>query len=62
MLLADIGGPERMRVSEALGSVLLEPARAATPLPVFDNSQMDGFAVRAADVSPGVALPVVARI
>ncbi|WP_290717240.1 molybdopterin molybdotransferase MoeA, partial [Gordonia sp. UBA7599] len=62
VLLADIGGPERMRVSEALGSVLLEPARAATPLPVFDNSQMDGFAVRAADVSPGVALPVVARI
>lgn len=51
-----------MPVGDALGRVLREPARAATPLPVFDNSQMDGFAVRAAEVAPGVALPVVARI
>jgi molybdopterin molybdotransferase len=61
-LLADIGGPVRLGIGDALGCVLLEPARAATRLPVFDNSQMDGFAVRAADVAAGVALPVAARI
>jgi molybdopterin molybdotransferase len=31
-------------------------------LPPFDNSQMDGYAVRSGDVQPGTALPVVARI
>lgn len=61
-MLAGIGGPVLVPVGEALGAVLREPACAATPLPVFDNSQMDGFAVRAADVAPGVALPVAARI
>jgi len=40
---------EPMRLSEALGCVLAEPVLAQIPLPPFDNSAMDGFAVVAQD-------------
>ncbi|GMA28601.1 hypothetical protein [Arenivirga flava] len=36
-----------------LGRILAEDVRAPIDLPPFDNSQMDGFAVRAADLGPG---------
>ncbi|MFD0207193.1 MULTISPECIES: molybdopterin molybdotransferase MoeA [Saccharothrix] len=43
-----------------LGLVLAEDVVAPVPLPPFDNSAMDGYAVRAADVaSVPVELPVV---
>jgi molybdopterin molybdotransferase len=38
--------------------VLADTVTSPIDLPPFDNSQMDGFAVRVADVTPGVALPV----
>lgn len=50
-------------VAEALGRALAAPARARWAMPPFDNSAMDGFAVRAADVSgatPGA--PVTLRV
>ena len=47
-------------LGEARGRVLAEPARAATDLPPFASSAMDGFAVRTADV-PGT-LVVVERV
>jgi molybdopterin molybdotransferase len=51
--------PVRCRSVEALGLVLAEPVRSAVDLPVFTNSSMDGYAVRAADVeSVPVSLPV----
>ncbi len=40
----------RVPVAAALGRTLLEPLRAAVDIPVFDNSAMDGFAVRFEDV------------
>ncbi|MDQ1680743.1 MAG: molybdopterin molybdotransferase, partial [Frankiaceae bacterium] len=47
-------------VAEALGCVLAEPVRAATPLPPYDSSAMDGYGVRAADVANApVTLDVV---
>lgn len=55
-------------VSAALGRTLREPLRARVDIPVFDNSAMDGFAVRFADVAdaaPGrrpVRLQVVADL
>lgn len=62
------GGPppigiERLGVPDALGRVLAGPVAAGEPLPAFDNSAMDGYAVRAADIrtaTPGapVTLPV----
>jgi molybdopterin molybdotransferase len=38
-------------VAEALGAVLTDDVTALHPLPSFDNSAMDGYAVRSGDVS-----------
>jgi molybdopterin molybdotransferase len=59
-------GPEPVELSDALGRVLAEPVTSAAAIPAFDNSAMDGYAVRAADTegaseqSP-VVLEVVAE-
>jgi molybdopterin molybdotransferase len=53
-ILAAIPGPvaeEPVAVDEALGRVLAEPVVAAVTLPPWDNSAMDGYAIRAADVA-----------
>ena len=44
---------ERIPVARAAGRVLAEDVAAAMALPVFDNSAMDGFALRASDLSAG---------
>ncbi|ROP38824.1 molybdopterin molybdochelatase [Saccharothrix texasensis] len=50
-------------VADCLGLVLAEDLVATVPLPPFDNSAMDGYAVRAADLaSVPVRLPVVEDI
>ena len=59
--------PVRLPLADADGSVLAEDVRAPTPLPSFDNSAMDGYAVRAADLaraseSSPVRLPVTGEI
>ena len=43
--------PERIYLADALGRILAEDIIADTDLPPFDRAQMDGYAVRAADVS-----------
>lgn len=43
-------GPERRPLPECLGSVLAEPIRSPIDLPPWDNSGLDGFAVRSQDV------------
>ena len=54
---------ERVPIERAAGRVLAEPAAAATDLPPFPSSAMDGFALRAADTTAApVTLPVVARV
>jgi molybdopterin molybdotransferase len=59
--------PETVSLLEALGRVLAEEVTAETALPPFDNSAMDGYAVRAADVIGAtrdhpVRLPVIADV
>lgn len=44
------------------GGVLAEDLSARVDVPPFDNSSMDGFAVRAADLSVGATLAVVGDI
>jgi molybdopterin molybdotransferase len=44
-------GVERIAILEALGRVLAEEIRSSRDIPGFDNSAMDGYAVRAADVA-----------
>jgi molybdopterin molybdotransferase len=54
---------ERVPLSEALGRALAEDVRAERPLPPFDNSQMDGYALRAVDAPrAGARLPVAFEI
>ncbi len=43
--------PAWVPLAGALGTVLAEHVTASTPLPSFDNSAMDGYAVRAADLA-----------
>jgi molybdopterin molybdotransferase len=53
-VLAAVTGPvatESAFLSEALGRVVAEPVVARTALPPWDNSAMDGYAVRAADTA-----------
>ncbi len=46
----------------ALGRVLSHPIIADRELPPFHRAMMDGYALRAADVAPGRASPVVGEI
>lgn len=50
-------------LADAAGLVLATPVRSALTVPSWDNSAMDGFAVRSADVAAaGPANPVVLRV
>jgi molybdopterin molybdotransferase len=42
---------ESVPIERALGRVSAEEVRAASPVPPFDNSAMDGYALRAADAA-----------
>ncbi|HEY6135955.1 MAG TPA: molybdopterin molybdotransferase MoeA, partial [Rubrivivax sp.] len=54
---------ERVSTFDALGRVLAEDVNSALDVPPADNSSMDGYAVRAADVAAaGAVLPVAQRI
>ncbi|SDK87534.1 molybdopterin molybdochelatase [Cryobacterium psychrotolerans] len=59
--------PARVTLDEARGLVLAEDIRSATDIPPFDNSAMDGYAVRRVDVQQAsaaapVTLPVIADL
>ncbi|HTT59499.1 MAG TPA: gephyrin-like molybdotransferase Glp [Acidimicrobiales bacterium] len=45
--------PRRFDLADALGCVCAEEVRAREPSPRFDNSSMDGFALRAIDTKGG---------
>lgn len=50
-------------INEAYGLTLAEPARAQTALPLWDNSAMDGYAIRAAEIAEAAEdSPVVLRV
>lgn len=49
---------ERVSVFDAVGRVLDETVVARRDLPAWDNSAMDGYAVRAAEALAGATLPV----
>jgi len=64
-LLAGLGArpTERVALADALGRITASPVESPLALPPFRNSQMDGFAVRAADVADApVSLPVVGEV
>ncbi|MGO1802194.1 MAG: molybdopterin molybdotransferase MoeA [Microbacteriaceae bacterium] len=49
-------------LAEAQGLVLAADALGRWPTPLFDNSAMDGYAVRAADAAAGATLRIVADV
>jgi molybdopterin molybdotransferase len=56
-------GSERVKLGDALGRVLAVDVVSLQPVPPFDNSAMDGFAVRSADLrEAGPRAPVSLRI
>jgi molybdopterin molybdotransferase len=58
-----LGGHERLPTAQALGRVLASEVRSSLNVPPADNSAMDGYAVRCADVpSAGTVLEVSTRI
>jgi molybdopterin molybdotransferase len=67
-ILARVAAPDAARAEtlssfDALGRVLAEDVRSQIDVPPADNSEMDGYALRAADVlAPGTVLPVAQRI
>lgn len=51
-------GRERVSLTEACGRVLAEDVRAPWDLPAWDNSAMDGFAVRSQDCQAAATLQI----
>lgn len=49
---------EKVSLLDAAGRAVAEDVIANQPLPLFDNSAMDGYAVRAEDCSSGTTLPL----
>ncbi len=62
--IAAVSGTETIPLAACDGRVLAEELVAPISLPPFDNSAVDGFAVRHADLeaAAATALPVVARV
>jgi molybdopterin molybdotransferase len=62
--IAPVALIESVAVAEADGRILAEDLIARVSLPPFDNSAVDGYAVRHADLTPGgeTCLPVTARL
>src|SRR6266850_6955023 len=53
-------GAERIPLRHAHGRLLADDVRAARALPIFDNSAMDGYAARSAELP--ATLPVVGMV
>jgi len=53
---------ETVPLHAALGRVLAAAIASPIDLPPFRNSQMDGFAVAASDIVPGVSLPIAGEV
>lgn len=66
--LVDVAGSRRIVESQslptasALGRVLAAPVVSSLDVPPADNSSMDGYALRFADLAPAAPLPVSQRI
>jgi molybdopterin molybdotransferase len=58
-----VKGIDRLPLTEATGRILAEPVLSTVDVPPLDNSGMDGYAVRCADVrKAGTSLRVAQRI
>jgi molybdopterin molybdotransferase len=60
-VLPSVSETESIDVRAALGRVLAEPVASTVDVPAFDNSAMDGYALRFADLQPGHWLHEIGR-
>ena len=60
--ITPLNGSEWIATFDADGRVLAEDVVSSLQVPAFDNSSMDGYAVRCADLLPGAELSVTQRI
>ena len=60
--ITPLTGSELVATFDADGRVLAEDVVSSLQVPAFDNSSMDGYAVRCADLLPGAELSVTQRI
>lgn len=58
---APLGAVERVALTDARGRVLAADLIAAFDIPAFDNSAMDGYALRVADLAAGTPLREIGR-
>jgi molybdopterin molybdotransferase len=56
LAVTPLGGAETVALAEAVGRVVTEDFVGRVDLPGFDNSAMDGYAVKAAEASEGARL------
>jgi molybdopterin molybdotransferase len=61
-LITPLTGVESVATFDADGRVLAEDVVSALQVPAFDNSSMDGYAVRCEDLVPGAVLLITQRI
>lgn len=63
LAVAGVAGVEEVSLWEAYGRVLATPVVSCTPIPPFDRSALDGYAVRAEDVATAApAAPVLLEV
>ena len=63
-MLANIGGitaEVTLDLADALGYVLAQDISSPINVPPFDNSAMDGYAVRIADLAQSLSLPMAGK-
>lgn len=58
---AAITQTEQIPLAQAVGRITAQPLISPLNVPPFDNSAMDGYAVRLADVTPDAVLPVAGK-
>ena len=59
--LTPIADKVTVSLQEAVGRITAEPVRSPGAVPSFDNSAMDGYAVRLADIQPGQPLAIAGK-
>ena len=60
--VSPIAQAERIPLAEAVGRVAAKDILAPAAMPLFDNSAMDGFALRLSDLAGGDSLPLAGTV
>jgi len=59
--ISPVTGTERLALLQAAGRITATPIISPIDVPGFDNSAMDGYALRVADLKPGAVFPVAGK-